>query len=255
VRGQICLALCFAVAPQAVRTLKVELVQHHVPVPADAGDIDRPITSYSVSDDVDFFAIAYYPVSPDNLLQDLTIRTFDKRTGTWQRASFGSIGSVLEITRHKGLLYVRGHDSPSAGPLLVLSQDLHERRKLDGWPELLLDDGRVVFQRSMRHFAPTHAAVLAVYDPVANTERTFYPSASVANDRGHEWVRQPDLAVERSIESVRRGSGPQFIDIRATEQFRRITPDGLSEAAGPERRSVVTCDMGVDPPACRDVGR
>src|SRR6185295_11640951 len=158
--------------------------------PADVVDIDRPMTSYSVSNDPDLFAIGYYEQTADGLLHELRVRALDKQSGVWRSASFDGIGSVLAITPHKGLLYLRGHGTPSAGPLLILTGDLGERRRLDGWPELFLADGRVVFQRSMRHFAPTHAAVLAVYDPVANTERTFYPSESVANDRGLERARE-----------------------------------------------------------------
>jgi hypothetical protein len=246
-----CLALCLAVVPQPARTLKTELVRYHVSVPADVVDIDRPITSYSVSNDAGLFAIGYYEQTADGLLHELRVRALDKRSRVWRSASFDGIGSVLSITPHKGLLYLQGHGSPSAGPLLVLTGDLRQHRALDGWPELFLDDGRVVFQRSMRHFAPTHAAVLAIYDPVANTERTFYPSESVANDRGLEWARAPDLAIDRSIDSVRRGSGPQVIEMLVTEQLRRITPDNLSVAGGPVRRSVVTCDMAGGTPACR----
>jgi hypothetical protein len=83
------------------------------------------------------------------------------------------------------------------------------------------------------------------------TLRTFYPPASVANDRGGERAPESGLLVDRSIVSVRNGTRPQTVVIAATEQRRRLTPAQTSEPAGRERHVVATCDLGVDPPRCR----
>ena len=56
---------------------------------------------------------------------------------------------------------------------------------------LVLDDGRVVFHRSMIHFSPTHAAALALYDPVSDREEPVYPPRGV----GLLWER-PESATD-----------------------------------------------------------
>ena len=141
------LLIVLAVVLQKAPTLANELLQRDLPPPAEAAELDRPIASYSVFDDDSRFVIAYYSAEPDDLLHELRVRTFDKRSRAWRSATFTEdIGSVLEIRAHGGHLYVVGHLSPSASPSLVLQHDLSLKRVLDGWPVLMLGDGRVAVE-------------------------------------------------------------------------------------------------------------
>lgn len=159
------------------QSLGAALLARNLPVPRDAMDLEQPITSYSVLEDRRGFVIAYYAVEPDGLLHELRVRSFDKSTRTWRAKTFRDpIGGVIDIRRGGGHLYIAGHSTPSAAPMLVLSETLELRRELDGWPMLVLDDGRVVFHRRMVHFAPAHGGALALYNPVADQEDSLYPA-------------------------------------------------------------------------------
>jgi hypothetical protein len=224
-------------------TLGTELLERNLPVPKDAKDLDQPITSYAVLDDRAGFVIGYYQQVADGGLHELHVRAFDKTARTWRSATFGEIGSVLSVTRHGGAFFLTGHSSPSAGPLLVLTKDLRRTRDLDGWIVLALDDGRVVFNRSMRHFAPTHAEALALYDTAADREISLYPPAGVENDRGSERVPGTDLWVDRSFSAFKKGAAPGTIEFQAVVQKMRLNDQQAPVPAGPEERLLVVCHV------------
>lgn len=245
------LATLLAVSFQAGATwptLAETLRDQRVPVPAGV-DAMRRITSFSTFDDDRRFVIAYYEVEPDGLLHDLQVRVFDKRTRAWRAAAFPSIGSVLSVAFHGGVFLIEGHSTPSAGPLLVLSAGLRMKRDLDGWIVFTLPDGRVLFERSMVHFAPMHAEVLAVYDPATNRQTSIFP-AGVTNDRGGEQVAGTDLWVDRSIGEVKAGAAPHTIAFDVKTQHVRIGDDNQGHPAGPERTVHVICDTSKRVPAC-----
>jgi hypothetical protein len=84
--------------------------------------------------------------------------------------------------------------------LIVRTYDTSSRR----WRSATFEPiGRVIFQRSMPHFQPAHAGVLAIYDPRTDRDLTFYPSGAVNNDRGFERVPgSASVAMDRSIRDV-----------------------------------------------------
>jgi hypothetical protein len=122
--------------------------------------------------------------------------------------------------------------------LLVLSEALELKRELDGWPMLVLDDGRVVFHRSMVHFAPAHGGALALYDPVADREDSLYPPPGVKNERGieEEMGSGTRLLVDRSFDAVKKSSAPGTIEFVALEQRMRLNDRTGGDPSGPERR-------------------
>jgi hypothetical protein len=136
--------------------------------------------------------------------------------------------------------------------LLVLSETLELKRELDGWPLLALDDGRVVFERSMVHFAPAHGGALALYDPVADREDALYPPPGVKNERGieEEVVSGTRLFVDRSFDGVKKGRAPGTIEFVAVEQRMRLNPPDRGDPAGPEQRLRVVCNVAGARPVC-----
>jgi len=234
---------------ERAETLASELAKRALPAPVEATDLDREITSYSVFDDADSFVIAYYLIEADGLLHDLQLRAFDKQAATWTYGSTQEISSVLRMERRAGFLYVSGHSSPSAAPTLVLDQHLKVRHTLDGWLELVLADGRLVFQRSMRHFQPAHAALLAVYDPRRGIERTFYPAVHAENDRGLEWVsKDRDVAIDRTFSEFG-AVPPGHIRFSVITQPIQVMRDG-SRPVERVRRLQVVCDVALAVPTC-----
>ncbi len=237
-------ALLLAVSIQQAGTLNAELLARNLPVPADATDLHARITNHAVLDDAQGFVIAYYELGPSAPVEELRVRAFDRGTRSWKVAKFAEpIGSVLSIHRGGAFLYVTGHSSPSAAPLLVLTRDLKAQRELDGWAMLVLPDGRVVFHRSMIHFAPTHAAAIALYDPVLDRETAIYPADSVRNERGIERIPGTDLHVDRAIDAVKAGSKPGTIEFAVVEQRMRLNRAQRADPASPEARFTMVCDL------------
>ncbi len=152
----------------------------------------------------------------------------------WRSKTFPEpIGSILKAT-----------------PLLVLSDALERKRKLDGWPVLMLDDGRVVYHRSMVHFAPAHGGAPAIYDPVADHLDPLYPPAKAPNERGVENVTGTDLFMDRSFIGIKKGKAPATIEFVAIEQHMRLNRQNGGEAAAPEQLRLVTCNVAARPPVC-----
>jgi hypothetical protein len=171
---------------------------------------------------------------------------------SWRSKTFPEpIGSILKIQRHAGYLYVTGHSSPSATPLLVLSDELELKRELNGWQMLMLDDGRVIFSRSMVHFAPRTPESLHCTTP-SPTERTrCTPPAAVRNDRGVERVPGTDLFVDRSFSELKKGIAAGTIAFVAVVQRMQLNEHNAGEAAGPQERYLVTCNVQSSRPPCR----
>ena len=245
----VAVTVALVLGSQQAGSLSVELSVRNLPVPPNANDLHWPITSYSALDDARGFVIAYYGQAPDGLLHELRIRSYDKATQTWRVLDLKEpIGSVVSIHRGGGFLFVAGHSSPSAAPTLVLTELLSLKRELDGWPELVLPDGRIFFHRSMIHFAPTHAAVLALYDPRSDREVNVYPANAARIERGIE--REGEYQIDRSIDGVKQGSKPDTIEFQVVEQRMRLDQNDRGVPASPEQRFTIVCDLAASPIAC-----
>jgi len=244
-------AVLTAAALRASQSLGSELLRRNLPVPKDAPDLEQPITSYSVLDDERGFVIAYYELGQDSVLHELRVRSYDRGALAWKSATFQEIGSVLSIQRGARFLYLTGHSSPSASSLMVLDEGLRLKKELDGFLPLVLSDGRVVFIRSMIHFSPTHAEVLAIYDPLTDCEQSIFPPGDVQNNRGGERVPGMDVWVDRSFDQVRTGREAGTIEFLAVSQRMRLNPHQEAEPTAPEERAFVTCNVAQLVPICR----
>lgn len=195
----------------------------------DRARLARRITSFASLEDAEVFVIGYYPDDGNGRLGDsLHIDLLQKRSGHWlskeiqrdetQGAIFG--GSVLEIRRSGGFLYIRTHVNPSAAYTLVLTGDLQYHSSVYGWPLATFPDGLLIFQNSEVHFAPTHYTEISVFDPRSKRSWLIYPRRpfevvrrehiekvrAAYTKRGEQWFREhnhhgnPEL-----FDSYRRG--------------------------------------------------
>jgi hypothetical protein len=166
------------------RTLSTSLgdVLASAGVPKLAGSlIDRSqrIIDFVKFSDNRYVLVAYFEaLSPTHLVGPLRLLLFDRRTSRFKQCALAGqeyIGSVLEIRRVGRFFYVELHFSPSAANNVVLTTDLRLRDYLVGWIVAVLPDGRVVYESSMTHFAPTHSPRLFVYEPTSKETRQIYP--------------------------------------------------------------------------------
>ena len=229
-------------SPQfVVPTLREELKKHGLEA-TGVEDADHRITNYQVLNDSQWFAISYYWDDSSNRLPEiLHVRTYDKGARRWQHVELkGEFGTILRLDRGGRWWYVSGHFSPSAAPTLVLSDDLRLVRTLKGRTELVLPDGRLVYQQSMIHFAPAHPGSLGLYDPATNRDLLLFPSSPASAGR-------EDSLVNRTFTDIAVSRAPSTITFSVDEQHVRLTPSNAAEPVGAVRRLRVTCDLSGKP--------
>jgi hypothetical protein len=224
-------------------TLREVLAKHQIKAD-DFADADRQITSFEVRADPDWFAIAYYWHTGTGLLPDeLRLRTWDRTTGKWRVAEFGEEqrqgGSPVRMARAGGRIYLDLHLTPSAGRLLVLTEDLEIKRRIAGWSSLILRDGRVVYENNMVHFAPYHPGSVSLYDPRSDRETRLFPAHP-----DPELPRRP--AIDRSIGEIRQ-TGADEVTIQVTEEDRWWVDAQVMAPIGPARKFSVTCTLSALP--------
>ena len=187
---------CAATLQLQAQTLSDVLRQNYVTADAGLGDrSERQITSYAARNADELFAIAYYwapaparagdPPGGTPLADTLYVSLFNKSQGSWTHAAYSrtalkdrshNIGSALRISFTRDHIFIDTHVNPSAGTVLVLSRSLQLITALNGWTELLLPGGALVYQKSMVHFAPTHPAELRIFDPASMRDTSLYPT-------------------------------------------------------------------------------
>lgn len=148
----------------------------------------RPITSYGILDEPASFCIAFYWLDNQTgtLGDQLEILSVNRDAGKTRTATLRyselipgkphfRTGSITRIVASPRFLFVSGHDNPSAGSILVLSRDLAFQTALYGWPLATFENDILVFHKSQIHFAPIHAAEIAIYDPHTGKQEQIYP--------------------------------------------------------------------------------
>jgi hypothetical protein len=154
--------------------------------PQVLGNLDKPITSYSIFDNGREFLIAYYLDDGTGLLTEpLFVHRYDAVAHEWkgieitdraaQTSDVRCLGSAVSIRVSAHAIYIGTHLNPSAGCTIVLSRGLAVQAVLPGWVLALFADETIVYERSQVHFAPTHYAELFLHDEPHHHDRQLYP--------------------------------------------------------------------------------
>ena len=80
--------------------------------------------------------------------------------------------------RGQRFIRVRDHINPSAGRILVFSNDFTFVRELLGWTLATLPDESIVYHRNQIHFSRGKTLEIAVFDPTRRIDRQIYPPAT-----------------------------------------------------------------------------
>jgi hypothetical protein len=190
-RAALAILVCsFASAVTALpETLREALLAKNLPIAgAKITGLDEKITSGAELDDATQFVIAYYVDDGSGALgAPMHVKRFDRKTADWKSAALGDasaksedidvpcLGSVLRISALGSRLLLETHINPSAGCLLVLSQNLELQASLYGWSLGRMGEDQVIYHRSEIHFAPVHAAEIAIYDFRTKSDVTLFP--------------------------------------------------------------------------------
>jgi len=155
--------------------------------------IDSQITSYAILNTSYEFVIAYYDrqENSDLLVPPLHVLRFIRKAKRWMQADpLGSStpsgmwpdaacsGAAVALHRAGGFLYVGLHLNPSAECTLVLDGKLDLKQILFGWYIAGFQNGKIVYEHSTTHFAPTHPLVVSLYDPAGAKDTQLYPPES-----------------------------------------------------------------------------
>lgn len=180
------------VSESAPYKLRSALEAFCMPVPTGASfDMDAFI-QYGAYNSSSEFLLAYNRLTSSTSLElPLRVLHYDKQARKWTSSEFSDprteilpgltgpcLGTVGGVQKVGALFYVSIELSPSAGCLLVLSDDLKLKTVLSGWVEATFSSGAVVLEESMRHFAPTHRLTLSLFDPRSATPTAIYPPPS-----------------------------------------------------------------------------
>ncbi len=150
------------------------------------GSLERNISSYQFEPFQEGWFIGYYFVDefsegnalPDHfwLVASDQGRTRAKRFRVSEFGLEGTLGSILRLDKAGEYLVVGGHSSPSAGPSAVIHlPELEARRSFQGWVLQALPSNKVVYHRSMIHWAPTHPARACLLNLDNGEEQEIYP--------------------------------------------------------------------------------
>lgn len=124
-----------AATPATAETLGEVLARHDVQTTAGPA-LDRAITGCGMLDDPAVFCIAFYWQSgTESLARELQVLAIDRSSGESRYATvvYGELipddpdfrtGAITRIMASPGYFYLGGHNSPSAGSVLVLSRKL-----------------------------------------------------------------------------------------------------------------------------------
>lgn len=85
------------------------------------------------------------------------------------------LGSALDISEYRGVIYIDTHYNPSAGCLIVLSSGLEFKTALSGWLLGLMGAEYAILRRSEIHFMSVHPMHIAVFDVRRNRSTEVYP--------------------------------------------------------------------------------
>jgi hypothetical protein len=189
-----------------------------LPIPRKE-DLAKLITSGDELETAETRIVATYVEEGDRPGDRLFVFRRAKAQGSWRAAevrwpagSEDACGgrSITEINVVHGYIYLTAHLTPSADCTLVLTEDLEPRDTLYGWPVAHFQDGRVVYEHSQIHFAPTHYAELLIYDPVTRRQKLLYPPKPETQER-KIYREQVRVAYERCcVEHPAASCGPVF---------------------------------------------
>jgi len=160
------------VARQANDTLRQVLAAKHLATDATKlANFDKSIASWAELDDANQYVIAYYLNDGTNELNPpLFIDRYDRKRAEWKSASFpdahtnsaqpddNCYGSILRVAALGSRFFLDTHINPSAGCLLILSENMKLQASLYGWMLGHVGEDAVIYHKSEIHFAPVHPA-------------------------------------------------------------------------------------------------
>jgi len=231
-------------------------------------NLNERITSFAVLDSATHFVIAYYIDDGSGLLSPpLLVGRYNKKEQGWKTTALRNVGapflgtevnclgSVTAIRQMPGFIFIDTHLNPSAGCLVVFSDDLAVRKALSGWYLAAFRSGLLVFHRSQIHFAPTHPMEIAVYNLQSDAQTQIYPPLQdpiraeyVERLRslmpGEDWCREHNTSCDpRQFSNEIWGAVAVNEEAGAMAFVARFDPGGLVPKEVQERTPDLTQDV------------
>ncbi len=149
-------------------------------------NIKKNITSYSVTNDSNYFIIAYYLDNNTGMLGDnLYIELFDKSKKEGKKTVLNLkklikkysflFGSIVHIEYNKSYIFLQAHYNPSAGGTLIITKDLTYKNKIYGNARGYINENLIVYDKNQTHFAPTHYSEISILNFNNNEDYQIYP--------------------------------------------------------------------------------
>ncbi|MCD6393099.1 MAG: hypothetical protein J7M40_06285 [Planctomycetes bacterium] len=192
------------------KTLRDVLVENRIDLPS-AGvadedlDVGVDLGRGGVCNSTDTFCFVCYPGADSEKLGDqLNVGVLNKHQNEWTSRRFdvkalvdakpySHMGSILGISCANNYIHVTTHRTPSACVTCIFTRDLEFVEALYGWPLASYSDGTMVYQKSQRHFAPTHYTEIGIYNPRTGADRKIYPL------KPYQWPRREHIEKVRTV--------------------------------------------------------
>lgn len=191
-------------APPTLRAALVEAGFEASELAAVAGALEHRVEAMLVRRDAGVLIIVYRDL--DEAAQALHAVRRDAPGARPQTAAFDLSPAATcsgNALMHAGSTGRRGnfdwvelHFDPSAACTVVFDERLRERARLWGWP-VAATRGRLLFQRSEPHFAPTHPLEIGLFDPDYQLDRAIFPPGGL----------RPDHPTERLVDILASADG------------------------------------------------
>jgi hypothetical protein len=94
---------------------------------------------------------------------------------TWTPNEPFRLGDLMGVLESNRFYFVEMHTNPSAGWVLIITKELELHDSLNGNIHGVYSDGIVIYSESQIHFAPTHYALIDIYDPTTQESHRIFP--------------------------------------------------------------------------------
>ncbi|MAT99830.1 MAG: hypothetical protein CL608_22035 [Anaerolineaceae bacterium] len=163
------------------------------PTGLDVDVLEQRVIAFEPLNSERSFLLGYFVDTPEGseLPDELHFLRFDKATQSWWATTLQEperpvgeachpsvcyrLGVITDYLETPSFYFVYMHGNPSAGWTAVLTPELELNTVLYGRVRAVFTDGTAVYDESIIHFAPTHYALVNIYNPNTQESRRIFP--------------------------------------------------------------------------------
>jgi hypothetical protein len=232
------LPLCL-IAQDPLQTLSAALVQSGFPVPADLTAVEgNRLVQRSQWDHDSTYFVAAINVPRERNADAPDVHAFRvSRSGKLNRLIVAdSLASARWVSIEAPYIFISTKHSPSAGYSLVVDSSFSVIGRLKGYGHRLQQDGTILFDGNMAHFADVHQYTIHAFNPKSRKTTEIFPGPHTS-PFGTLIMKRIDALLARAYGDDRDVPLPRTIAAGFDRSIRwRTNPSGRTVVAAVEYR-------------------